>query len=121
MKLELLTERLCVCKVKSLDRIGKPEGFFSVTVTDSEISVVCAEKALPANALQAEKGWRAVRVCGALDFSLTGILYKIAGVFAAQQIPIFALSTYNTDYILFKEEYLEKAVCALKANGYEII
>lgn len=121
MKLELLDERLCVCKVKSLDRIDETEGFFSLTVTDNEISVVCRENNLPQNIINTEKGWRALRVCGALDFSLTGVLYKISGVFAEKQIPVFALSTYNTDYILFKDEYLERAVTALKANGYQFI
>ncbi len=68
-----------------------------------------------------EDGWRALRVKGVLDFSLTGILAKISGILANAKIGIFAVSTYNTDYILMKKENFEKALNVLSDAGYDIL
>jgi Uncharacterized conserved protein len=69
--------------------------------------------------LQVDEGWKAFRVQGVLDFSLIGILAEISGILAKQKISVFAISTYNTDYILTKAESFEKAITALQENGYE--
>ena len=67
---------------------------------------MCPECFAPQNALVRDDGWRAMRIEGILDFSLVGILAKLAGVLANQQIPVFAVSTYNTDYLLVKKDKL---------------
>lgn len=92
--------------------------FFSKTA--EELSLVCPETDLPATVLQCERGWRALKICGALDFTLVGILAKISSLLANAGISIFAVSTYNTDYILIKEAHLQKAAAALRTNGYQI-
>ena len=78
------------------------------------------EADLPAAVLQCERGWRALKICGVLDFALVGILAKISSLLANAGISIFAVSTYNTDYILIKESHLQKAAAALRTNGYQI-
>ena len=93
--------------------------FWSVTRTTSELSLVLPEE----NVLpdwKSEKGWRGLMVRGPLDFSLVGILAALAAALAAAGIPIFALSTFDTDYLLVKEPDLFHAVEVLTASGYEI-
>lgn len=93
--------------------------FFSITRTADELSIVCPQARVPAHA-QAERGWRALKVAGPLDFALTGILAGLAGALAQAGISIFAISTYDTDYVLVKEEALEPACAALRAAGCEV-
>ena len=76
---------------------------------------------VPANVIRRDDGWRAFRIQGILDFSLIGILAKIATVLADNGISIFAVSTYNTDYVLMKKENYQKALDVLNALGYRII
>ena len=75
---------------------------------------------MPANTTERENGWRAFRIEGILDFSLIGILAKISTCLAENDIGIFAISTFNTDYILTKAENFEKVVKTLEAKGYKI-
>ena len=77
-------------------------------------------KDVPGQTLQREDGWKAFRTQGELDFALIGILSKISGILAENQIGIFVVSTYNTDYILVKEENFVRALDVLEAAGYEI-
>ncbi len=91
----------------------------SVTWTDDETSIVCAESDVP-DPVQADRGWRALRVVGALDFNLTGILFSLTQPLAAAQISIFALSTYDTDYLLVKEVALAAAVQVLLRAGHRV-
>lgn len=100
------------------DKLAAALIFFSKTA--DELSLVCPEADLPAAVLQCERGWRALKICGTLDFGLVGILAKISGLLAEAGISIFAVSTYNTDYILIKAAHLDKAVTALSTNGYQI-
>ncbi len=88
--------------------------------TDEECSLVCPDTYAPKDTLVRENGWRAMRIEGVLDFGLVGILARIAGLLAEDEIPIFAVSTYNTDYVLLKEEKLSAALKKLQENGYEI-
>ncbi len=114
----LLPDKLGVCRLGS----GIPlpgwlfdsSNFYSVTVTADETSIVCREDLIP-NEYSSEKNFRALKVKGPLDFSLTGILASLLDPLAAEGIPVFAVSTYDTDYILVKEENMEKAVGALGA------
>jgi hypothetical protein len=89
----------------------------SVTRTSEELSVVCRAEAVPPE-VASERGWRAIRVAGTLDFSLTGVLASLAAPLAEANLSIFALSTYDTDYVLVRDDGLERAVAALTAAGH---
>ena len=119
LTLQILPMPLTVCKVESLDGFDMA-GLFFIGQTDSELSLVCQTERVPAKTLAREDGWRALRIAGQLDFSLTGILSGIAAVLAEAGIGIFAVSTYDTDYILVKKENLDRAVEALRRAGYGI-
>jgi hypothetical protein len=97
--------------------------FFSLTRTPEELSIVCQENDIPVNTpadIRAERGWNCLKVEGPLDVGLTGILAGISRILAEQRISIFAISTYDTDYILVREKNLERAAEALANEGYEI-
>ena len=83
--------------------------------------MVCITSEVPENIIQRDDGWKAFRIQGVLDFSLVGILAKIATVLADHGISIFAVSTYNTDYVLIKEENYQKALEILQTKGYKIV
>ena len=87
--------------------------------TPDELSVVCAADAVPAG-VRAERGWKALAVDGPLAFELTGILAGLTGVLARAGVPLFALSTHDTDLLLVREADLERAVAALRAAGHEV-
>jgi hypothetical protein len=125
--LELFPWHLAVCKLPLDAAPGLPErsnDFWAYLVTPEERTLVCLEdivkQRLPAGA-SAETGWRALRVAGSLDFSLVGILASIADPLAQAGVSIFALSTYDTDYVLVKEFDLERGMEALDAAGFPII
>jgi hypothetical protein len=92
----------------------------SVTRSTDELSVVCADAALPPGAGEAQRGWRALKVQGPLDFALTGVLAALAVPLAEARIPIFALSTYDTDYVLVRDEDLDRACHALAQAGHTV-
>ena len=92
----------------------------SLTRTLDELSVVSPAEAVP-ESIKSERGWRALRVAGPLDFSLVGILAELSGVLAQAEIPIFALSTFDTDYLLVGDRDLERAVRALKSAGHRVV
>ena len=119
LQLQILPQALTVCKVENLSGFDL-SGLCFIGSTDEELSLVCETDRTPANTLAREDGWRALRIVGQLDFSLTGILSKIAAILADEQIGIFAVSTYDTDYILVKEENLERAAGALREKGYKL-
>jgi hypothetical protein len=111
-----------VAKLEATERIpawATGGVFFSVTRTPYELSIVCeAERVPPGTA--AEAGWRALAVQGPLDFGLTGILASIASPLAEARISVFALATYDTDYVLVREADLQRAVLALRRAGHEV-
>ena len=119
MKLKKLPYALTVCKLDSAERIDLNAGFYFIGRTEEEISLVCRTECVPAGTVVREDGWRGFRIEGTLDFSLIGILSPITAILAENKIGIFAVSTYNTDYVLVKEENFEKALAALSAAGYE--
>ncbi len=121
MKLKRLPYELTVCKVSSIENIDLNKEFFFIGKTDAEISLVCKTENTPVDTVAREDGWRSFRIEGILDFSLIGILSKISKILADYNIGIFAVSTFNTDYILVKEENFDNAICALTAKGYEIV
>lgn len=120
MELQKLEHKLTVCKLAKAADMDWTKPFYFVGKTDEEFSLVCPTAEVPENTQEREDGWRGFRICGVLDFSLVGILSKISAILAENRIGIFAVSTYNTDYILVKEENFETAQAVLAAAGYSI-
>lgn len=118
--LETLRPRFSVCKVKDYSGVDLMKPFCFTGTTDEENSLVCPEALVPENTIERDDGWKGFRIIGQLDFSLIGILARISKILAESGIGIFAISTYNTDYILTKEENFEKAMKVLKKAGYEV-
>jgi hypothetical protein len=93
--------------------------FWSVTRSDSELSVVCRQDDVPAGA-RAERGWIAFRLAGPLDFTLTGVVASLSTPLAEARVPIFVLSTFDTDYLLVREGDRARSVEALRAAGHDV-
>ena len=115
MKTEGLDARFTVCQVENGREIDWSDTWCFVSRTDEEISLLCRTEKTPKETLKREDGWRGFRVCGTLDFSLVGIMARISGALAEAGIPLFAISTYNTDYIFVKEEQFEQAMERVEA------
>ena len=120
MELKRLPYDLTVCKVHSMADIDVNAELFFIGKTDEELSLVCKTEDAPMRTLEREDGWKGFRIQGVLDFSLIGILSKISGILAKNHIGIFAVSTYNTDYVFIKKQDFKKALCALEARGYAV-
>lgn len=120
MELKTLPYNFTVCKLMSVDDLPSGIDFCFTAKTDEEISLVCKTTDVPEKTLVRDDGWKGFRIEGVLDFSLIGILSKISAILAENKVGIFAVSTYNTDYIFVKEENLDKAINALKDNGYDV-
>ncbi|MBQ2063403.1 MAG: ACT domain-containing protein [Firmicutes bacterium] len=121
MELKKIPYDLTVCKVADTAAIDLSGEFYFIGKTDEELSLVIPTDAVPAETTERDDGWRAFRIQGVLDFSLIGILSKISGLLADAGIGIFAVSTFNTDYILVKKENFEKALGVLAVAGYQIV
>ena len=120
MKLKAIEHDFTVCKVRDISQVDFNDEFCFLGKTDEEISLVCRSEKTPLNTVEREDGWKAFRIEGILDFSLVGILCRISAVMAENEIGIFALSTFNTDYVLVKKHNFERAVNALRGAGYEV-
>ena len=121
MELKRIPHRLTVCKAADLSAFDLNNEFYFIGRTDEELSLVCRTEDVPANTIRREDGWRGFRIQGELDFSLVGILARLSGILAKQSIGIFAVSTWNTDYILVKEKDFETALATLAAEGYTVV
>ena len=121
MELVRIPYRLTVCKVADISGIDLNTDFYFIGKTDEELSLVCRTEDTPTMATERDDGWRGFRIRGILDFSLIGILSKLSGILAEHKIGIFAVSTYNTDYILVKEENFEHALEILSSEGYSVV
>lgn len=122
LPLRVLGERLAVCRLEpgaKMPAWATASQLFSVTRTPDELSVVCPEEHVPPGTTS-EKGWRALEVEGALDFSLIGVLASLTVPLAEGGVGVFAISTYRTDYLLVKEEALDLAVAALRGRGHRV-
>ena len=121
MKLKKLEYKLTVCKVANIKDIDTGKDFYFIGKTDEEISLVCKTDDVPQNTIERDDGWRGFRIQGVLDFSLIGILSKLSTILAENGIGIFAISTFNTDYILVKAKNFEKALKVLSDAGYDVV
>lgn len=97
----------------------RSQAFYCVTSTMEEVSVVCASGALE-GALKVEYGWRLLKIAGPLDFSLVGVLAEASRILAAAMVSIFAVSTFDTDYLLVKAGKLDDARAALEGGGHSV-
>ena len=121
LKIELIDQDFSVCQLKDLRSIEGLGEFCFLGITDEELSLVCPTHHVPDSVTACEHGWRAFRIQGVLEFSLVGILAKLSTLLAEQGVGIFAISTYNTDYILTKAENFERAIRVLERNGYAVM
>ena len=124
MKLIVLPQTLAVCRLAPHEEIPiwvfQQRLLLSITYTSDELSIVCSVASVPAD-IRCEKPWQAIKVQGPLDFSLTGILASLTTPLAVENIPLFALSTFDTDYILVKEQNVERAKSVLKRHGHVFV
>ncbi len=121
MTIQALPDAFSVCKVADYTLVDREAMFCFTGRTDAERSLVCRTQDVPDNVTAQEDGWRAMRITGTLDFSLIGVLAGISAVLAENGIGIFVLSTYDTDYILTKQETYARALQLLAQAGYRII
>ena len=120
MQIKLLPEVFSVCQLPDGEMPDTKMPFCFFAKTDEETSLVCPTAHCPETAVKRRDGWLALKILGPLDFSLIGVLSGIAGALAESGVPIFAVSTYDTDYILFERAYKEKALSSLRAAGYQL-
>ena len=120
MKIEILDERLTICKLRRFVDVPDTTGLLFLGKSEGELSLICGTACVPRETLSRSDGWRALRFAGELDHKATGILAKITEAFSAAEIGILAASTYNTSYIFVPEKRLDDAAEALRSAGYEV-
>ena len=121
MELKALPQAFAVCKLNDMTGVNLNSAFCFFARTDEELSLVCEEGCIPPDTAACETGWRAFRIQGVLDFSLIGVLSKISTILAENGVGIFAVSTYNTDYIFTKAGQFDLALELLRRAGYSVL
>ena len=121
IEIKRFNQDFSVCKVIDYSLVNLNAEYSFIEKTDEEKSLVCVTSDVPPNVIERDDGWKGFRIQGILDFSLIGILSKIAEILAKNSISIFVISTYNTDYVLIKKENYQKALDILEQSGYEIV
>lgn len=121
MLIRFMKEDFTVCQISDLQQVDLDIPYCFLAKTVHELSLVCRSEDVPEKALKREDGWQAFYIEGSLDFALTGILAGIADVLTKKGISLFALSTYDTDYILVKKEKMAQALQTLEEAGYTIM
>ncbi|MGD1823115.1 MAG: ACT domain-containing protein [Pleomorphochaeta sp.] len=120
MKIRVNRDDYAICRLSSNEDIPswcKIEDFVTITKTEDELSLVLKSNQIPDN-IKCEKGWNILKIVGPLDFSLIGILSKLSTILADNNIGIFVISTFDTDYILIKKENTNNAIRVLSEKGY---
>ena len=120
LRMVALEPDFSVCKVEDYSRLDLGQPFVFTGSTDEEKSLVCPTAIVPQNTVERDDGWKALRIIGVLDFSLIGILARISSILAQNRIGIFAVSTFNTDYIFVKKNDFDKSIKALEDVGFII-
>jgi hypothetical protein len=122
LSLKILPDRMAVCRFEPSaplpDWIDKP-GFYSITRTAEELSVVCSQERVPLEA-ESETGWRCFQLSGSFDFSEIGIIFSLTQPLAENGVSVFVISTFDTDYLMVKAEYFTKAIDVLTAQGHQV-
>ncbi len=124
MQLIIAARDLAICRLPAGSElpgwVRERTTLVSVTWTTEELSIVCPAYLVPPG-VRCERGWAALKVVGPLDFALTGILASLLAPLAAQAIPVFALSTFDTDYILVREAQVSQVQAVLVHQGHEFL
>ncbi len=120
MTIKFLDGEFSVCQLRDLSKLDLSQNLCFLAKTPDELSLVCSSECVPENAIKTEGGWSMFRIEGQLDFGLIGILAKITALLAENNISVFAVSTFNTDYILIKTASLPVARELFQAEGYGI-
>ena len=118
----VFSELFAVCRLDHNDPIpawASAGTLFSITRTADELSIVCPQSVVPVD-IRCERGWRCLRVAGTMEFSMVGVVASLSKPLAEAGIGIFVISTFDTDYLLVKDNDLEKAVVALRAAGHAV-
>jgi hypothetical protein len=121
VRLEPVAGEYAICRLSPGDEVPSWAGgeLLATVRTGEELSLVCDSASLPGG-VDCSRGWRALRIAGAMDLSLTGVLARLLAPLADAEVPIFAISTFDTDYVLVPGERLGEATQVLAAAGYEI-
>ena len=120
MRLKVLDGAYTVCKIRDARQVDWTGELTFLGRTPEELSLVCETERVPSGTLVREDGWRALRVDGALAFSLVGVLAGITAALADAGVSVFCVATFDTDYVLVKETMLKTAVSALQSAGYPV-
>jgi uncharacterized protein len=120
MNLEYLPQTFTVCKIAEPAAVNLTAPFSFLSRTDTEVSLVCPSEKAPAQTLAREDGWRALRVQGAMAFTLVGVLSELTGLLARHEIPVFAVSTFDTDYLFVKAEHWARTLDVLRNGGHTV-
>lgn len=121
LQIRVMTDKFSICQIADPIHIPFDDIFVFAAKTDNEISLVCRTSAVPEVCIKREDGWIALRMVGVLDLAIVGVISRISGLLAENNIAIFVVSTYNTDYILIREKTLPEAETALRDHGYDLI
>lgn len=121
MELIVLKQEFSVCQVADFSQVNLSGDYTFIAQTPAENSLVCPTSHVPPNCTRRDDGWRGFYIAGQLDFSLIGIMADLSAVLADNQIGLFAVSTYNTDYIFTKADSFQRALTALATAGYKIL
>ena len=122
LTLSILPNHFAICRLSpdaDIPAWSRNTEFYSITRSRDELSVVCFNENIPLD-VEAEPDWRALRIEGRLDFSLIGILASLVSPLAEAEISVFAISTYDTDYVLVREKFLSQAISVLKKEGHSV-
>ena len=121
MKIQRVHQDFSICQVEDYSLVDLESKYCFIEKTDEEKSLVCLTKEVPSNVIRRDDGWRAFCIQGILEFSLIGILSKIVSILADHHISIYAVSTYNTDYIFLIKENFQYGLEVLEAASYQVI
>jgi hypothetical protein len=121
LRFSLIAERFAICRLNPT--IAIPEWALRpamLTRTPEELSIVCPEANVPTG-LKSDAGWICLKLEGPFPFSMTGVLVSFTNPLSTNEIPIFAIATFDTDYVLIKHEFWERASAALASAGHQIV
>ena len=123
LTLTILAETFAIAKLDKgapIPNWASSNGWWSVTRTDDELSVVCPEPQVPTDVIS-NRGWKCLKVAGPLDFALTGVLASLLKPLADARISVFSVSTFDTDYLLVKTESLAATAKILSLAGHQVL